>query len=82
MRVGATMAKAKGQAKGQAKAMPAKDPALTVRTLGFRVTGAYAAWLMRAAKHDRMTIATFIDKAVADRAAAIGFEEPPPERTS
>jgi hypothetical protein len=50
------------------------------RTIGIRVSAEYADWLERAAKHDRLTIAAFLDKAAGDRAKAIGFEEPPPER--
>jgi hypothetical protein len=50
------------------------------KTIGIRVTDAYADWIGRAAKHDRATIAGFVDRAVADRARAIGFNEPPPER--
>lgn len=50
------------------------------RTMGVRVSEAYADWLSEAAKHDRVTIAGFLDRAAADRARAIGFDVPPPER--
>jgi hypothetical protein len=50
------------------------------RTIGVRVSDAYARWLAEAARHDRVTIAGFLDRAAADRARAIGFTEPPPER--
>jgi hypothetical protein len=50
------------------------------RTLGIRVTNAYADWLARAAKHSRSTIATFLDRAAATQAKLDGFDEPPPER--
>jgi hypothetical protein len=65
-------------AKKSAKGRPSE--ATGFRTLGIRVTHEYAEWLASAAKHDRVTIAAFIDKAVADRAKAIGFDEPAPER--
>ena len=50
------------------------------RTIGIRVSIEYAAWLERVGKHDRATIAGFLDRAAADRAKAIGFDEAPPER--
>lgn len=50
------------------------------RTLGIRVSDEYAEWIAGASKFDRMTIAAFIDKAVADRAKAIGYQLAPPER--
>lgn len=50
------------------------------RTIGVRVSVAYAEWLEKAARHDRATIASFLDRAAADRAKVIGFDEPAPER--
>lgn len=50
------------------------------RTIGVRVSPAYAEWLSNASRFDRVSIAAFIDKAVADRAKEIGFVEPAPER--
>ena len=50
------------------------------RTVGIRVSTAYADWLVKAARYDRVTIAAFLDRAAADRALAIGFTEAPPER--
>lgn len=50
------------------------------RTIGIRVSAAYADWLANAARYDRVTIAAFLDRAAADRARAIGFDETPPER--
>jgi hypothetical protein len=50
------------------------------RTIGIRVSDAYAEWLAEVAKRDRATIAGFLDRAAADRAQAIGFEKVPPER--
>jgi uncharacterized protein (DUF1778 family) len=46
----------------------------------FRATPEYADWLIRAAKADRASVATFLDRAATDRAKAIGFDEPAPER--
>jgi hypothetical protein len=75
---GALMAKAKGQGGRSPKNKERKEPGF--RTVGIRVSNAYADWLTNASKFDRMTIAAFIDKAVTERARAIGFSEPPPER--
>jgi hypothetical protein len=50
------------------------------RTIGIRVSDEYADWIAEASKFDRVTIAAFIDKAVAERAKAIGYQVPPPER--
>jgi uncharacterized protein (DUF1778 family) len=50
------------------------------RTVGIRVSADYADWLARAAEYDRVTIAAFVDRAAADRASQIGFEEAPPRR--
>lgn len=50
------------------------------RTIGIRVSVEYAEWLSKVSKHDRVTIAAFLDRAAADRAQAIGFTESPPER--
>jgi len=49
-------------------------------TISIRVSPEYADWLTRAAKADRAKVATFLDRAAADRARAIGFTEPPPDR--
>jgi hypothetical protein len=50
------------------------------RTIGFRVSQEYAAWLERASKHNRITIAAFLDRAAAEHAKATGFDETPPDR--
>ncbi len=73
------MAKKKKPGERSPKNKERKDP-VGFRTIGFRVSIEYAAWLDRVATHDRLTIATFLDKAAADRAKAIGFDEAPPER--
>lgn len=58
---------------------PSPD-ALPPKSIGFRVSGEYGAWLERVADHSRDTIAGLIDRAVAEFAAAHGFEEKPPRR--
>jgi hypothetical protein len=50
------------------------------RTIGIRVSDAYAEWLAEAAKYDRVTIAAFLDRAATDRARVIGFTQAPPAR--
>lgn len=50
------------------------------RTIGFRASMAFSEWADEAAKYDRVTVAAFIEKAMVDRAKAIGFEKKPPER--
>lgn len=70
---GALMARPKKQA--------AKGNAVSgTRPVTFRATPEYAEWLTRAAKADRASVATFLDRAATDRARAIGFDEPAPER--
>jgi uncharacterized protein (DUF1778 family) len=53
---------------------------LEIRTIGVRTTKAWADWLERAARHSRMTVATFLDRAAAEHAKETGFDEAPPER--
>jgi hypothetical protein len=73
--VGAVMAKKKlSKPKNKAREGPG------FRTLGIRMSHEYAQWLADAAKHDRVTIAAFLDKAAAEHARAVGFQPPPPER--
>jgi hypothetical protein len=50
------------------------------RMIGIRVSNEYAGWLDRAAKHGRLTVAAFLDRAAAAEAKASGFEEVPPDR--
>lgn len=59
---------------------PAKDK--SAKTLGYRVTPDYLAWITKAAKANRSSIAGLIDQAVASYARAIGFAEAPPDRTA
>jgi hypothetical protein len=69
------MARPKKQAaKGKGKAESGTRP------ITFRATPEYAEWLIRAAKADRASVATFLDRAATDRAKAIGFDEAAPER--
>jgi uncharacterized protein (DUF1778 family) len=72
--VDATMAK-----KRSPKNKERKDPS-GVRTIAFRASLEYAEWLELAAKHNRITVAGFIDQALARHAEATGVPAPPPER--
>lgn len=56
--------------------------AKTTKTLGYRVTLPYLAWLKKAAKVNRSSISGLIDQAVAKYAADIGIEDLPPNRTA
>jgi uncharacterized protein (DUF1778 family) len=62
------------------KAKKQSPASLEIRTIGLRTTKGWAEWLERAAKHSRITIASFLDRAAAEHARATGFTEPPPER--
>ena len=53
---------------------------LEIRTIGVRATKDWADWLERAAKHNRITVASFLDRAAAEHAKETGFDEPPPPR--
>lgn len=62
-----TMAKAKkGQAAGP-----------RMLQLGIRASSTYAEWAERLADKERMTVATLIDRALAEYAEKTGFEAPP-----
>jgi hypothetical protein len=58
----------------------AKDK--SVKTLGYRVSVDYLAWITKAAKVNRSSIAGLIDQAVAKYAQDIGVAEVPPDRTA
>jgi hypothetical protein len=58
----------------------AKDK--TAKTLGYRVTPDYLAWITRAAAVNRSSISGLIDQAVAKYARDIGVPETPPDRTA
>jgi hypothetical protein len=75
---GAMMTKPKPKPKPAARARGPIDP--EIRVLGVRATRAWCDWLERAAKHGRVTVAAFVDRATAEHAKASGFDEPPPER--
>lgn len=75
---GTTMAGPKKKAARSLKNKERKGPGF--RTIGIRVSDAYAEWLERAAKHDKRTVASHIEKALEDRAIKIEFGEAPPER--
>lgn len=71
----AIMAKRKSAA-----AAPKPPVPTTAKSVAFRVSADYAAWLERAAAFDRSSVSAFLDRAVAGYAKTIGFEAPP-ERT-
>ncbi len=73
-----SVAKAKKSGERSPKNKERQEPGF--RTIGIRVSNAYAEWLAEAAKHDRVTIAAFLDRAAADRARVIGFAQVPPPR--
>jgi hypothetical protein len=75
---GSLMARPKKSAARSPKNKERQEPGFT--TKGIRMSNAYAEWLEQAAKHSRMTIATFLDRAAAAQAKADGFNTPPPER--
>ncbi len=49
-------------------------------TVGVRASLKWIAWLGRAAKHSKVSIAAFLERAAAREADAEGFEEKPPDR--
>ncbi|MDR3634362.1 MAG: hypothetical protein P4L84_11205 [Isosphaeraceae bacterium] len=49
-------------------------------TVGVRASKRWAKWLEDVAKHDRVTVAAFVEKAAIERAQRIGFGKEPPER--
>jgi hypothetical protein len=50
------------------------------KTIAFRVSGEYGAWVERLASHNRSTVAGLLDQALVKFAREIGFEEKAPER--
>jgi hypothetical protein len=76
--VGTTMARPKKKGARSPKNKERQGPGF--RTIGIRVSEAYAEWLDRAAKHSRVTIAAFLDRGAAREARFAGFDEAPPER--
>ncbi len=65
---------------GRPKKQRGGEGELPPKTIGFRVSGAYGAWIERLARKHRTTIAGLIDRAVAEWAAAQNHDEPPPDR--
>jgi len=59
---------------------PTKPESLDPRTIAFRTSGEYAAWVDRLASHNRSTVAGLLDQALVKFAREIGFEERAPER--
>jgi hypothetical protein len=74
---GTTVAKKKSDQRSP-KNKERQAPGFTTKAI--RMSDGYAEWIERAAKADRTTVAGFLDRAAADRAKAIGFDEAPPER--
>jgi hypothetical protein len=75
---GVAMAKPKAAAK---RGRPlAKDK--SVKTLGYRVSPEYLAWISKAARVNRSSISGLIDQAVAKYAQDIGVADAPPDRTA
>ncbi len=50
------------------------------KSIAFRTSGEYAAWVERLASHNRTTVAGLLDQALVRFAREIGFDEPAPER--
>ena len=69
---------AEPMAKKKKASPPETGPRQTVLNIKGRV--AWKEWLDRLARHNRVTVSTAIDHALAMYAKATGFEEPPPER--
>jgi len=61
------------------KVAASKKPPIAsgAKSVAFRVSGEYAAWLERAAAHDRSSVSAFLDRAAANYAKIIQFEAPP-----
>lgn len=68
------MARPKPGAKGEGK------PAPEGKSIAFRASAEYAAWVEKLAAVNRSTVAGLIDQALVRHANAIGFPEAPPER--
>jgi hypothetical protein len=65
--------------KPKPRGRPPKPP-VSLRTIGFKATHEWSAWLERFAKRNRTTVAGVIDRALAEMAKAQGDPEEPPER--
>jgi hypothetical protein len=65
-----------GRPKKPAKKAGTPEP----KTIGFRVSGEYGAWLDEFADHQRMPVASVIDRALAKLAEIEGFGSAPPKR--
>lgn len=65
---------------GRPKKTAVKASALKPKTIGYRVSGEYGAWLDGLAKHFRSTTAGIIDRAVAEWAESQGYKAKAPER--
>jgi hypothetical protein len=79
---GVAMAKAKAGVRAGVRRgrPPARDK--SAKTLGYRVSPDYLAWITKAARVNRSSIAGLIDQAVARYARDIGVADAPPDRTA
>lgn len=59
------------------KAPAGKRAPATVKSIAFRVSAEYAAWVEGLAAHNRSTIAGLMDQALASYAQEKGYEQPP-----
>lgn len=50
------------------------------KSIAFRTSAEYAAWVERLAAHNRSTVAGLLDQALVRFAREIGFTDPAPER--
>ncbi len=49
----------------------------SVKSVAFRVTDNFSAWLESFARFKRMTVSALMDQALAEKAERDGFEKPP-----
>ena len=61
----------KRPSKGSGKPLPPET------TKAFRMSGAYAEWIERFANSERVSVASLLDRALAEHAKVLGFEVPP-----
>ena len=63
-------------------ARPKKNESKGAKTIGFRVSGEYNAWIDGFAEHERLKIADLIDRALVEWAKAKNYGPKPPRRVS
>jgi hypothetical protein len=73
--------KPKPEPEPKPKPKPAKPPEPEgMTTRGVRMTAKYGAWIDKLAASERISVASLIDRALANYAKLVRFEEEPPER--